>query len=247
MTPELWQVIKICELHHLLLPDPKDTLPRLFPEPWQKQPQTVRTKLAEAVNFRLWPLRVCDDPYTATELLEKAERQVRPFEEWCNSGTDCKPPVSPDPMQVCKRWPNGDIIVMLEIGVADYNVKELSNAFREWLNTLPDVRRRQAAKRGKKRSDVRNDLICLAKLRLLHAYTFNDLFGATSRHATKEESPECWPVWTCKQFVRGRDAGKWYAARHKALKTFYRLFPFLPKDEKPDNWQTKGERNKRAK
>ena len=33
------------------------------------------------------------------------------------------------------------------------------------------------------------------------------------------------------------DAGKWREARREARKTFHKLFPFLPKGEKPLSWE----------
>jgi hypothetical protein len=217
MTPELWQVIEIGELRTLLLPDPKDTLPHLFPKPWQEQTPHVRTKLAEAVNFRLEPIFLCNEPWTAKELWEKAERYVKAIE----AGEKTKRGKTPawefhDPLPVCRQWPDGTVTVMLEINLTHYTLNELSAAFRQWLNTLPGVGSKHYVKQGQSWHKWRVALRRLGIMRLNHFYTRRQLRTA------------CVDAW--KRF-RDMPDKEWYDAPPHAVRFYRRLFSSLGLDD----------------
>lgn len=118
----------------------------------------------------------------------------------------------------------GGEVTVVWIQWAHFTNDEIAEYFRKWAkaNRPKDIAGPDG--KGKKLNDWRVALNRLGIMRALHAYTFAD------KRFPKE--------------FRQRGEKHCYAARKFALKKFGELFPFLPKGEKPTNWQTKGGHSK---
>lgn len=113
-------------------------------------------------------------------------------------------------------------MLAIEIRWGDTTNDELVAAFGEWLreNKPPGVKRPD--RRGRKLTDLRAALDWLGMMRLLHSFTRAEM-------ARKIPAAE-------RRFAL-RD---WYRDRKRAKATFRKLFHFLPADEHPITWKTKG-------
>jgi hypothetical protein len=238
-----------------------------FPDPWQslqKEEQQVRAHIfSEREVFRPVAVklgRVSDATLIGNWSGAIAAEQDRQRKQWeadylrggkVAEGAPDPPECPPIRPGLFTAGPGKGESVVLEIGWQYYTNDEIANCFRRRLPKLRPPAAPAPDRRGHKPNDVRADLACLAAMRLLSVYKFNEIAGAPKLMLdTRPELPESRAVWTCEQFDRAkwRDAGKWYEARRNALKTFHRLFPFLrEKDEKPRHWQTEGDRRKRGK
>jgi len=121
---------------------------------------------------------------------------------------------------------NGTEVLAVEIQWGAATNDELVAAFNEWLreNNPPGVKRPD--RRGRKLVDLRAALDWLGMMRLLHSFTLAEMArkipSATQRFASRD----------------------WYRDRKKAKATFRELFHFLPADERPLTWTTKGSRRR---
>jgi len=230
-----------------------------FPDPWQSLHEDERKARAHISNdkeaCRLVPVKVghwSDAKRVAAWCELRATEQHRARLAWEREHMapgGYPKDGAPDPPPLGDLRPGLFIgageTLLLEIAWQDFTNEEIADYFRK---VIPKLRHPTAPApdlRGHKPKDLRADLVSLAVMRLLHAYTFNEIAGAPKAAG---ELPECRAVWECRQFAgaKWRDAGKWYAARRSALKTFRALFPFLPKDETPRHWQSKADRDKRG-
>jgi len=124
------------------------------------------------------------------------------------------------------REAHGETIAAFAIDFRRHNNREICAAL---IGRLKANRPRdcpEPSERGRKLRDLRVALDRLGMMRLLHIFTLSEM---------RERCPEAWKAF----------AGfEWYKERKRAGITFQKLFPFLPKDERPLSWPTKGGRSK---
>ncbi len=124
------------------------------------------------------------------------------------------------------RWGVGETL-LVDIAWNCFTNDEITNYFRKWVQRarpkeipVPDDKGRN------KLRDWRVALERLGIMRLLHHCRLRDIAG---------NCPEGWRIY-------GRR--EWYKERKRAGEMFHRLFPFLPRSERPLNWETKGGRSR---
>jgi hypothetical protein len=138
------------------------------------------------------------------------------------------------------RVGTGWTIAAFVIDWDSYTKGEIKEALSKWVDDNQPKDLPHVSTQGRSLKEPRADLTRLAVMRLLHWYTFNELFGVHSRDETIKTIREC------KQFTGAKwgDSAKWYDARREAGKVFHEILPFLPSTEKPSSWPTKGGQSK---
>lgn len=205
-----------------------------FPQPWQSLSPEQRAVLCATANWDARTLlglpgfRRAQMPHvTALSKLFKPEPMAAVFgeerpsiSEFFHAGGKLR--------RICPNIlsSGGSEVLVVEIEWGKATNEELAAAFAEWLkeNEPPGVPRPD--RRGRKRTDVRAALDWLGMLRLLHG-------------CTRAEMPRKEPA--AERRFGSRD---WYRDRKRAGAAFRKLFPFLPKNERPLAWVTKGSRRK---
>jgi hypothetical protein len=128
-------------------------------------------------------------------------------------------------------WESGKEVTVAAIRWADFSNDEIVQCFRRWVKKARPQNLRPPDRRGHKPNDWRANLTRLAVMRLLSRFTALEI--------TDPRQNQMPTVWETKQFARRKwgDVTKWHDARREAEKLFRKLFPFLPKDEKPRSWK----------
>jgi hypothetical protein len=126
-------------------------------------------------------------------------------------------------------WDSGKEQTVVGINWASFTNDEIANYFRRWVKANRPPQYPVPSRKGHKPGDWRANLTRLAVMRLLSSFP-----------ALQIVRENIFPVvWEKKQFS-GRKWGdftKWRDARREAGKLFRKLFPFLPRDEKPISWE----------
>ena len=126
-------------------------------------------------------------------------------------------------------WESGKEFTVVGINWGSFTNDEIANYFRRWVKVNRPQQFPVPSRKGHKPGDWRANLTRLAVMRLLSQFP-----------AFQIVRQDCFPaVWETKQFS-GRKWGdftKWRDARREAGNIFRKLFPFLPKDEKPMTWE----------
>lgn len=120
--------------------------------------------------------------------------------------------------------PHGATSVAFTIEFRRFTDQQIIEAFTTWLKTNRPDDSPAPTLRGRKLRDLRVALDRLGMMRLLH-------------HFTLREMPAC-----CPEAWKAFEGYDWYKERRRSLATFRRLFPFLPGDDLPVSWPTKGGR-----
>lgn len=127
------------------------------------------------------------------------------------------------------RWESGTEVTVVRVAWAHFTNEELVKGFAEWVKANRPKDAKAPDLRGHKARDRRANLTRLAAMRLLARFTVRELVAEDA----------CPAVWQTKQFggKKWADPTKWRDARREAGALFHRLFPFLPKEEKPRSWE----------
>jgi hypothetical protein len=126
-------------------------------------------------------------------------------------------------------WAGGREVTVVAIDWGAFTNDEIVNYFRRWVKANRPPQYPVPSRKGHKPKDWRAQLTRLAVLRLLSRFT-----------ALQLVADEYFPaIWKTNQFSGRKwgDVTKWHDARREAGKLFCKLFPFLPKDEKPLSWE----------
>lgn len=130
--------------------------------------------------------------------------------------------------QICPNYfsSDGTETLVVEIDWGEMTNEQLIEEFRIWLKENEPGNVKRPDKRGRKPKDWRANLARLATMRLMARFTATELDRFS-------------PVWKTMQFggKKWADPTKWRDARREAGMLFHRLFPFLPKEEKPLSWE----------
>jgi hypothetical protein len=121
-------------------------------------------------------------------------------------------------------WESGREVTVVAINWGAFTDDEIATYFRKWIQANRPAHISAPNGQGRKLSDWRVALNRLGTMRSLHAFTFAD--KRFPRRFKEQGEKHC------------------YAARRLALKKFRDLFPFLPPEETPLSWLTKGNRSK---
>lgn len=204
-------------------------LPAHFPKAWQTLEPRHRARRAlirtsrdinALVPFQRGPI-VFAKWITEYCDVEKARASRRP--EACRSPREGTAPSGIVP----RLFSAGSEISLFEINWSQFTNDEIAAHFRKWLKRnrptdlgVPDGRGREKAR------DWRVALERLGMQRLLHEFRLGEMSDAC---------PEAWTRYKKRE---------WYKERKRAGEMFHRLFPFLPKADRPLNWATKGGRSR---
>ncbi len=121
---------------------------------------------------------------------------------------------------------HGDTVAAFTVDFRKFNNRQIMECLRVWLEANRPEGCPEPTERGRKLRDVRVALDRLGMMRLLHRHTLRMM-------RTK-----------CPETVRAFAGYDWYKERKRAGQMFRKLFPFLPKDEKPLSWPTRGGRSR---
>jgi len=121
---------------------------------------------------------------------------------------------------------HGETVAAFSIDFRKYNNKQICGALMDWLKANRPKDCPERSERGRKLRDLRVALDRLGMMRLLHHFTLREI---------PKGCPNAWKAF------EGYD---WYKERKRAGATLRKLFPFLPKSERPLSWPTKGGRSK---
>jgi len=200
-----------------------------FPNPWQRLSNAQRRILCDTANWDVHaligipPFRRAQLPHVnaLANFKPKAMKAVFGKErisakDFFHAGDKLRG-ICPNHLSL-----GGTELLAIEIEWGDATNEELVAAFTKWLkeNDPPGVRRPD--RRGKKLTDLRAALDRLGMMRLLHSFTRAEMRrkvpAAENRFASRD----------------------WYRDRKRAKGTFRELFHFLPANERPRTWATKG-------
>jgi hypothetical protein len=220
-----------------------------FPSSWQSLSKVERDYRARIptdveelrivpVEMSHWSLakeiaRVCGSVAEEQHQQRKTwEKKYLCRDEMGNSCTAANaPPVLEfGPIHPRIRWGAAETL-MVDIAWEYFTNDEIVTYFRKWVKTARPKKTPSPSRRGHKLKDWRAHLMRLAAMRLLSHFTASDIVD------TRRE--RCPAVWKTKTFSGNQwaDTTKWYDARREARKLFCKLFPFLPKNEKPISWE----------
>lgn len=131
-------------------------------------------------------------------------------------------------------WEGGQECTIVEIYWGAFTNDQIVASFRAWLKENRPSAYKSPDNRGHKPRDIRADLKRLGIMRLLHCFTFAQLWPRREKDAAVYGVRAAFPEaqWT--------DSIKWYDARREARKRFRDILPFLPVGEMPLSWPTKG-------
>jgi hypothetical protein len=208
-----------------------------FPTPWQKltkEERAYRSNIGNDVErIPLVPFER-GHSFDARDILHSVEAQRREVEAandkvrrenpkkseeaLCREGKLRFPTVPPS-----AYWAGGKEVTVVGIEWGRFTDDQIASYFRKWVRVNRPARYRAPNAQGRKLNDWRVALDRLGTMRVLHAHSFAD-------HRFPKAFKE-------------RGEKHCYAARRLALRKFCDLFPFLPKDEKPLSWATKGGRS----
>lgn len=200
-----------------------------FPKSWQRLSTDQRRVLRETANWdvsevtNIPPFRRAQLPHVRalTEFKPEAMKAIFGKEhvaadEFFHAGEKLR--------RICPNYlyRDGTEVLAIEIQWGDATNEQLVAAFSEWLkeNNPPGVKRPD--RRGRKLADLRAALDWLGMMRLLHSFTRAEM---------------AWKIPTAARRFASRD---WYRDRKRAAATFRELFAFLPPNERPISWKTKG-------
>jgi hypothetical protein len=202
--------------------------------PWQIIPEEIRKRLTKQVGVHevSWPCA----PGMRRQLEELWKANLAEWEP-----VRKEPGYDPDEdmmayeeshPRICQPGhageTRGEILAAFAIDFWKFNDKQICADFAAWLKANRPQDCPERTMRGKKQRDLRVALERLGMIRLLHHFTLKEV---------AKYHPEA-----AKAFA-GYD---WYKERKRAGKTFTRLFPFLPKSERPLSWPTRGGRGRQA-
>ena len=122
--------------------------------------------------------------------------------------------------------PHGSTVVAFSVDFRQFGNRQICDDFMHWLKANRPQDCPEPSTRGHKQRDLRVALDRLGMMRLLHRFTLREM----PKHQPKA--------------AKAFDGYEWYKERKRAGKTFNAFFPFLPKNEKPLSWPTKGRRGK---
>ncbi len=114
----------------------------------------------------------------------------------------------------------------VDIAWGHFTNDQIATYFGRWAKANRPKSITSPSGKGHKLKDWRVALDRLGMLRLLHRFRLGEM---------RERFPAGWKAFA------GFD---WYKERKRAGATFKKLFPFLPKTERPLSWPTKGGRSK---
>jgi len=120
-------------------------------------------------------------------------------------------------------WESGREAAIVAIQWSDYTDDELARYFRKWLKENRPEQFPAPNDKGRKVNDRRVALNRLGIMRALHTLTLADV--------------------RFPKVFKDRGEKYCYGARKLVLKKLVELFPFLPREEKPISWMTKGRRS----
>jgi len=225
---------------------PRDTPPITgsFPAPWRSLSEVERKCRAnirdEVEHLHILPVKLAHWTW-ANEIgrvcLEIADRQREQEKSWerdhlrkDKEGNRVTLPGAPappefEPIQPAIRSGAGETVVV-DIAWAHFTNDQIATYFRRWAKANRPKNITSPGGQGHKLKDWRVALDRLGMMRLLHRFRLGEM---------RERFPAGWKAF----------AGfEWYKERKRAGATFKKLFPFLPKTERPLSWPTKGGRSK---
>jgi hypothetical protein len=214
-----------------------------FPKPWQeltKEARAYRAHIGSDVEriplvpfergISMYAQDILDWVKTQRTKADAGREQVRREHPKLNEETLLRlgklkfPEIKPS-----VYWAGGKEVTIVAIDWGSFTNDEIVNYFRRWVKVNRPQQYPVPSLKGHKPGDWRANLTRLAAMRLLSQFSALQIVRQDSFPA----------IWETKQFS-GRKWGdftKWRDARREAGKLFRKLFPFLPKDEKPISWE----------
>jgi hypothetical protein len=211
-----------------------EKVPSPFPQPWQSLPPDMRRILLETAEWTVQ--KVVDFPAFRWSESPRVSGLAEHLRQLHLKPKEPKFPLEPNRAKSLDdlfwsgskprterpsfMYVGGTEVLLVEIEWGRFNNEQIIECFRKWVRIHRPKDVKAPSGQGHKDSDWRAALNRLGIMRALNAYTFAD-----------HRFP---------QPLKERDEKTCYAARKEAGKTFQRLFHFLPVQEKPIHWKTKG-------